>query len=91
MDEIRNESYENAKIYKEKMKEIHDKNISGKIFEPRQEVLLFNNRLRLFPGKLRSKWMGPYIIEKVYHYGAVDIKDPKTGKIFIVNGLRLKP
>ena len=38
LDELRNESYENAKIYKEKMKAFHDKHISRKTFEPNQKV-----------------------------------------------------
>ncbi|XP_043805428.1 uncharacterized protein LOC122721551 [Manihot esculenta] len=42
-------------------------------------------------GKLRSRWIGPFIVEHVYPHGAVDIKSIETGKIFKVNGHRLKP
>jgi hypothetical protein len=45
--------------------------------------------LRLFPGKLRSKWTGPYKITQVFPYGAIEIESEKTGK-FKVNGQRLK-
>ena len=42
-----------------------------------------------FPGKLKSRWTGPYTIHEVFSFGAVDLKD-KTGNIFRVNGQRLK-
>ncbi|XP_041009474.1 uncharacterized protein LOC121253539 [Juglans microcarpa x Juglans regia] len=62
MDEFRNDTYENVKIYKEWMKKWHDKQILWREFVPGQQVLLFNSRLKLFPGKLRSRWTGPSIL-----------------------------
>ena len=53
LDEFRNEAYENARIYKEKTKAWHDKHIARKEFEVGQQVLLFDSRLKLFPGKLK--------------------------------------
>ncbi|KAM1091731.1 hypothetical protein ACFX19_019395 [Malus domestica] len=91
LDEIRHEAYENASIYKEKTKAFHDKMIRGKMFAIGQKVLLFNSRLRLFPGKLRSKWIGPFVITNVFVHGAVQIQSLKTGHEFKVNGHRLKP
>ncbi|KAM1185754.1 hypothetical protein ACFX2G_015334 [Malus domestica] len=91
LDEIRHEAYENACIYKEKTKAFHDKMIRGKTFAIGQKVLLFNSRLRLFPGKLRSKWIGPFVITNVFVHGAVQIQSLKTGHEFKVNGHRLKP
>ena len=61
-DEFCNEAYENARIYKEKTKSWHDKHIIRKEFEVGQRVLLFNSRLKLFPGKLKSRWLGPYTV-----------------------------
>ena len=61
LEEFCNEVYENAKIYKEKMKAWHDKYIVRKEFEPGQQVLLFNSQLKLFPGKLKSRWSGPFM------------------------------
>ncbi|CAN6716301.1 unnamed protein product [Malus baccata var. baccata] len=69
LDEIRHEAYENASIYKEKTKAFHDKMIRGKTFSIGQKVLLFNSRLRLFPGKLRSKWIGPFVVSNVFENG----------------------
>lgn len=62
-----------------------------KSFEPLQKVLLYNSRLRLFPGKLRSRWTGPYIVEQVFDHGAIEIENLSTGNIFKVNGQRLEP
>ncbi|CAN6570886.1 unnamed protein product [Malus baccata var. baccata] len=91
LDEIRNEAYENAQIYKEKTKAFHDKMIRAKTFSIGQKVLLFNSRLRLFPGKLRSKWVGHFIVTNVFPHGAVQIKSSRTQQEFKVNGHRLKP
>ncbi|CAN6554935.1 unnamed protein product [Malus baccata var. baccata] len=91
LDEIRNEAYENARIYKEKTKAFHDKMIRAKTFSIGQKVLLFNSHLRLFPGKLRSKWVGPFIVTNVFPHGAVQIKSLRTQQEFKVNGHRLKP
>ncbi|CAN6685974.1 unnamed protein product [Malus baccata var. baccata] len=54
LEEIRNEAYENARLYKEKTKAFHDKMIRTKSFFVGQKVLLFNSRLRLFPVQVRS-------------------------------------
>ncbi|CAN6560269.1 unnamed protein product [Malus baccata var. baccata] len=91
LDEILHEAYDNASIYKQKTKAFHDNMIRGKSFSIGQKVLLFNSRLRLFPGKLRSKWIGPFVITNVSSYGAIQIQSLKTGHEFQVNGHRLKP
>ncbi|CAN6560803.1 unnamed protein product [Malus baccata var. baccata] len=54
LKEIRNEAYENARLYKEKTKAFHDKMIRTKSFSAGQKMLLFNSRLRLFPVQVRS-------------------------------------
>ncbi|CAA7038760.1 unnamed protein product [Microthlaspi erraticum] len=65
LDEIRHNAYENSRIYKERTKAYHDKKIVPKTFSPNDQVLLFNSRLKLFPGKLRSRWSGPFKIKEV--------------------------
>jgi hypothetical protein len=55
LEELRNDAYDSSKIYKEKTKAFHDRHIRPKTFEPDQKVWLFNSKLRLFPGKLRSR------------------------------------
>ncbi|CAN6703697.1 unnamed protein product [Malus baccata var. baccata] len=91
LDEIRHEAYENARIYKEKTTAFHDKMLRGKTFEIGQKVLLFNSRLHLFLGKLRSKWVGLFVVTNLFVHGAVQIKSLRTGQEFKVNGHRLKP
>ncbi|XP_050147302.1 uncharacterized protein LOC126622557, partial [Malus sylvestris] len=90
LEEIRNDAYENEKIYKDKTKKFHDAHILRKEFQPGQKVLLFNSRLKLFPGKLKSRWNGPYRVVQVHLHGAVDIQNMQTGFVFKVNGHRLK-
>ena len=90
LEEMRLFSYENAKLYKEKTKRWHDKHIQPRVFEEGQRVLLFNSRLKIFPGKLKSRWSGPFMVIKVYPYGAVDLRDEQSGREFKVNGQRLK-
>ena len=91
LDELMRESYESSRIYKERLKLFHDKNIVRKAFEPHQKVLLYSSRLHIFPGKLCSRWTGPFIVKVVHPYGAVEIENPENGKIFKVNGQRLNP
>ncbi|KAI3773935.1 hypothetical protein L1987_48474 [Smallanthus sonchifolius] len=64
--------------------------LDKKEFRVRGRVLLYNSRLRLFPGKLKSRWTGPYTVREVFPYGTVKIEH-EDGRIFKVNGHRLKP
>lgn len=91
LEELRNDAYDCARSYKERMKRAHDQNILRRSFEPDQKVLLYNSQLHLFPGKLRSQWTGPFIVRSVSSYGAIEIEDPTNGITFKVNGQRLKP
>jgi hypothetical protein len=91
LEEMREEAYECASKYKEKMKEVHDAKIRKKEFIVGQKVWLYNSRIKLFPGKLKSKWLGPFIITKVGGLGNIGIQDLKDGTKQTVNGHRLKP
>ena len=55
LDEFRLKAYERSALYKEKMKKYHDLKIKKREFIVGDLVLLYNSRLRLFPGKLKSK------------------------------------
>ena len=90
LEEFRLFAYESAKLYKEKVKRWHDKNILPRKFEEGQQVLLFNSRLKLFPGKLKSRWSGPFQVIAVFPHGAVELSEPQSGRRFKVNGQRLK-
>ena len=90
LEEIINEAYNNSRIYKERIMVFHEKNIVRKYFAPSQKVLLYDSRLHFFPGKLRSRWTGPFIVKNSFPYGAVEIENIKNGNAFKVNGQRLK-
>ncbi|XP_071932979.1 uncharacterized protein [Coffea arabica] len=50
LEELKNEAYENAAIYKQKSKIFHDQQVSRKSFVIGQKVLLYHSRLKFFPG-----------------------------------------
>ena len=54
LEEMRLNAYESSKLCKQKVKAYHDKKLLQKNFQPGQQVLLFNSKLKLFPGKLKS-------------------------------------
>ncbi|CAM8990052.1 unnamed protein product [Rhodiola kirilowii] len=90
LEELRLEAYESQTDYKARTKLYHDKFILRRTFEVGQKVLLFSSRLRLMPGKLRSRWTRPYTIAHVFNHGALELENPKDGHRFRVNGQRVK-
>ncbi|GJY28130.1 reverse transcriptase domain-containing protein [Tanacetum coccineum] len=86
---LRNEAYEHSRAYKERTKRWHDAKIMDKEFYEGEEVLIFNFRLKIFTGKLKTRWYGPYTIKKVFPYGTVKVRG-KNGVNFKVNEHRLK-
>nr|CAN70419.1 hypothetical protein VITISV_033742 [Vitis vinifera] len=75
MEELRNNAYINSKVAKQRMK----------------KVLLYDTRLHIFLGKLKSRWIGPFIIHQVYVNGVVELLNSNGKDTFRVNGYRLKP
>ena len=90
LEEIQNDAYENARIYKEKTKSLHDQMITRKEYHVGDKVFLYHSCLKLFPGKLRSCWIEPFIVSNVFPYGAVEITSLETNKVHKVNRHRLK-
>ena len=91
LDEMRRESYESSRIYKEKVKLFNDKHIVRKTFEPQQKVLLYSSHLHIFPYKIHSRWTNPFMVNTFHPYGAVKIENLWNGKIIKVNDQCLKP
>ncbi|GJW82066.1 reverse transcriptase domain-containing protein [Tanacetum coccineum] len=89
LNELRDHAYENSLIYKEKTKRIHDSKIKNRVFNVGDQVLLFNSRLKMFSGKLKSRWSGPFTIAHVFPYGAVEFSQNSRPN-FMVNGHRIK-
>ena len=74
---------------RKKTKRFHDANLRQKEFQCGDKVLLFNSRLRLFAGTLKSRWTRPFIMSKVYPYGAIEVINEKQD-VLNVNSQRLK-
>nr|GEU95948.1 reverse transcriptase domain-containing protein [Tanacetum cinerariifolium] len=89
LNELRDHAYENSLIYKEKIKRIHDFKIKNRVFNVGDRVLLFNSRLKIFSGKLKTRWSGPFTIAKAFPYGTVELSQD-NGPNFKVNGHRIK-
>ena len=89
LDELRSEAYESARIFKEKVKIWHDRKIEKWEFKTGDKVLLYNSRFKFFPGKLRSKWEGPYEVDEAYPLGAVKLRGQNSCS-WIINGQCLK-
>ena len=89
LEELRNEAYDSAIIYKDKTKKWHDQRILRREFKTEDQVLLFNSRLRHFLGKLKSKWSGPYTLVSSTTFGVVTLRTSNHEE-FKVNGQRLK-
>ncbi|GJY66815.1 reverse transcriptase domain-containing protein [Tanacetum coccineum] len=73
LNELRDQGYENSLIYKEKTKKIHDSKIKNRVFNVGDRVLLFNSRLNIFSGKLKTRWTGPFTVAQVFPYGTVEL------------------
>nr|GEV59920.1 hypothetical protein [Tanacetum cinerariifolium] len=73
LNELRDQAYENSLIYKEKTKKIHDFKIKNCVFNIGDRVLLFNSRLKIFSGKLKTRWTGPFTVAHVFPYGTIEL------------------
>ena len=91
LEELRNDAYFNSRIAKDKLKKWHDKLIDRKNFKQGDQVLLYDSKLHLFLGKLKSRWTRPFTIQEVYPNGSVDLLNSKDNRVFKVNGQKLKP
>nr|GEX49609.1 reverse transcriptase domain-containing protein [Tanacetum cinerariifolium] len=89
LNELHDQAYENSLVYKEKTKRLHDSKIKDRVFNIGDRVLLFNSRLEIFSGKLKTHWSGSFTISHVFSYGTIELSQP-DGPNFKVNGHRLK-
>ncbi|GJV39874.1 reverse transcriptase domain-containing protein [Tanacetum coccineum] len=86
LNKLQDKAYENSLIYKEKMKNIHDSKIKNYVFNVGDQVLFFNSRLKIFPGKLKTRWTGPFTVAQVFSYGTIELSQTNEPN-FKVNGL----
>nr|GEY05841.1 reverse transcriptase domain-containing protein [Tanacetum cinerariifolium] len=76
-------------VYGKKTKRFHDSKIKDRVFNVGDRVLLFNYRLKIFSGKLKTSWSGPFTITHVFPYGTVELSQTDMPN-FKVNGHKLK-
>ncbi|GKA62422.1 reverse transcriptase domain-containing protein [Tanacetum coccineum] len=87
---LRDGAYENTRISKERNKKWHDSRLHGdKDFKVGDKVLLYNSHLKMYPGKLKSKWSGPNIVKTVCPHRTIEITN-RDGFSFKVIGQGLK-
>nr|GEZ29449.1 reverse transcriptase domain-containing protein [Tanacetum cinerariifolium] len=89
LSELHDQAYKNSLIYKERTKKLHEAKIKNRIFNVRDQVLLFNSRLKIFSGKLKSRWSGLFTISEIYPYETAKLTH-SNGSNFRVNYHRLK-
>nr|GFA57569.1 reverse transcriptase domain-containing protein [Tanacetum cinerariifolium] len=89
LSELHYQAYKNSVIYKERTKKLHDFQIKNRIFNVGDQVLLFNSRLKIFSGKLKTHWSGPFTVTQVFLYGTIELTQP-NGPNFKMNGHRVK-
>nr|CAN72593.1 hypothetical protein VITISV_003576 [Vitis vinifera] len=82
LEEMRNDAYLNSKFAKERLKKWHDQLVNQKNFTKGQRVLFYDSKLHLFPGKLKSRWTGPFIIHDVQSNGVVELLNFKSTRTF---------
>uniref|UniRef100_A0A251TV51 Putative retrotransposon gag domain, Ribonuclease H-like domain protein n=1 Tax=Helianthus annuus TaxID=4232 RepID=A0A251TV51_HELAN len=91
LEALRDAAYDRSWGIKEKSKALHDRRLRKlKEFKVGDRVLLFNSRLKLIAGKLKSRWSGPYVVKEVFPYGTIELFDEESSHVWKVNGHRLK-
>nr|XP_016441235.1 PREDICTED: uncharacterized protein LOC107766865 [Nicotiana tabacum] len=90
LDEFSYHAFESTRLCKERIKLVHDKNILEQNFKPGDVVLLYNSRLKLFPGKLKSRWSGSFHVREMHPTRAVEIASEDGSRKFSVIRQRLK-
>ncbi|GJV65674.1 reverse transcriptase domain-containing protein [Tanacetum coccineum] len=90
LDELRYQAYENSRLYKERTKVWHNRKLRmRKEFKQGNKVLLFHSKYKFEQPKLKSRWLGSYVVKHQYPSRYVELYG-KDGKTIIVNGHRLK-
>ncbi|XP_075101866.1 uncharacterized protein LOC142177291 [Nicotiana tabacum] len=82
IDEFHYHAFESTRLYKERIKMMHDKNMLERKFKYGDIVLLYNSRLKLFSGKLKSRWSGPFRVVEMHPTKAVEIASEDGSRKF---------
>lgn len=91
LDEHRMQALLHSKVVQLQRKVWHDQHLNDKKFQPGDWALLYDSRHKEFKGKLRTRWLGPYAVEKCNDNGSVLIRTIDEEAIpMLINGHRLK-
>nr|GEU45783.1 DNA-directed DNA polymerase [Tanacetum cinerariifolium] len=82
LNELHDHAYENSLIYKERTKKLHDSKIKNHILHVGDQALLFNSHLKIFSGKLKTRWSRPFTITQVFPYGTIELSQPNGPNYF---------
>ena len=91
LDEIRLSALQNTALIQQQRAKWHDALIKKKVFHEGDWALLYDSRFQDFPGKLQTRWLGPYEIQKVHDNRTLTlITIDGSGYAFKVNGHRVR-
>eukprot|EP00253_Pinus_taeda_P035512 PITA_35512 len=91
LDEIRLSTLQNTALIQQKRAKWLDALIKNKVFHEVDWALLYDSRFQDFPGKLQTRWLGPYEIQKVHDNGTLTLTTiDDSGYAFKVNGHRVR-
>eukprot|EP00253_Pinus_taeda_P029756 PITA_29756 len=91
LDKIRLSALQNTTLIQQQRARWHDSLIKNKVFHEGDWALLYDSRFQHFPGKLQTRWLGPYEIQKVHDNGTLTlITIEGSGYSFKVNGHRVR-
>ena len=88
LDEFRLHAYENSILYKERTKIWHDRKLKiRKEFNKGEKVLLFHSKYKFKQPKLKSRWLGPYVVKHQYPSGFEELcgKSENTFIVMVTN------
>eukprot|EP00253_Pinus_taeda_P010967 PITA_10967 len=71
LDELQMQALLHSKVTQLQRKVWHDRHLNDKQFQPGDWALLYDSRHKDFKGKLRTRWLGPYAVEKCNDNGSV--------------------
>eukprot|EP00253_Pinus_taeda_P033587 PITA_33587 len=74
LDEQRLQALLHSKVVQLQRKIWHDRHLKEKQFQEGDWAMMYDSRYKYFKGKLRTRWLGPYIVEKCNDNGSILIR-----------------
>lgn len=91
LDEFTMQALLHTEIVSFQRKIWHDKHIKEKLFQEGDWALLYDSRYKDFKGKLSTRWLGPYVVERCHDDASMHIRTIDEEVIpLLVNGHRHK-